>query len=94
VKEEVVVMFQGTFVLNDSAGAGSPADSALIQLKVDGVVQDGAPAIVYANHGGTHGFNFVTRVLTPGNHTARIQWRTDLGGSMCVGARSLVILHR
>jgi hypothetical protein len=94
VKEEVVVMFQGTFVLNTSSG-GSPADSGVIQLKVDGVVQDiGAPAIVYANHGGTHGFNFVTRVLTPGNHTARIQWRTDLGGSMCVGARSLVILHR
>jgi len=93
VNEEVVVMVQGTFVLNDSSG-GSPSDSGVIQLTVDGVPQIGAPAIVYANHGGTHGFNFITGALRPGNHTARIQWRTDLGGSMCVGARSLVILHK
>ena len=93
VNEEAVVMVQGTFALNDSS-VGSPSDSGVIQLTVDGVAQIAAPAIVYANHGGTHGFNFITGALRPGNHTARIQWRTDLGGSMCVGARTLVVLHK
>jgi hypothetical protein len=72
------VMFQGTFVLNTSSG-GSPADSGVIQLKVDGVVQDGPPAIVYANHGGSPGSS--PPVTTPPGSSG-----APTSGARCVSA--------
>src|SRR5205823_11999432 len=86
VNDEVVVMMQGTFVLNDSA-AGSPSDGGVIELTVGGVALIGAPAIVYANRGGTHRLNFVTGALRPGNHTPRSEWRHDAGGGVRVAGR-------
>jgi hypothetical protein len=91
VKAAVVVMFQGSIVQNGT----SPVDAGSIRLLVDGVVQQPDSVRVTSNHqGGTNGFNFVTTVLRPGTHTARIQWETDQGGAMCIDSRSLVILHK
>ena len=44
-----------------------------------------------ANERGAHAFNWQTAGLAAGSHTARIQWRTDLGGTLCVDARSMII---
>jgi hypothetical protein len=87
----VAVMFQGAFSLS-----GSAFDTGFIRLQIDGVTQ-GPGQIPVKNEGdltATHGFNWQSKTLTPGNHTARIQWRTDLNSSFCVDARSLIILHR
>ena len=92
VNDEAVAMFQGSFSLDDSGGT---FDTGFIRLTIDGVQQ--SPGVVPAiapGERGTHGFNWQTRPLAPGSHTARVQWRTDLGGRLCVDARSLIVLHK
>jgi hypothetical protein len=87
--EEVVAMFQGSLSLS-----GDPLDTGFIRLTIDGVGQ--TPGVVPAigeGERGTHGFNWQSAPLSPGIHRARVQWRTDLGGTLCVDARSLIILH-
>jgi hypothetical protein len=42
----------------------------------------------------THGFTFISDLLSPGNHTATLEWRDNGLGSGCVHARNLIILHR
>jgi hypothetical protein len=92
VNDEVVAMFTGSLSLGDDGGA---FDTGFIRLTIDGFQQ--TPGVVPAmgvNDRGAHGFNFQTSALTPGMHTARIQWRTDLGSTFCVDARSLIILSK
>ena len=89
VSEEVVVMFEGSLSLS-----GNPSDTGFIRLAIDGVQQ--TPGVVPAigeGERGTHGFNWQSTPLSPGLHRARVQWRTDLGGTLCVDARSLIVLH-
>jgi hypothetical protein len=89
VSNEVVAMFQGSLSLT-----GDPFDTGYIRLTIDGVGQ--TPGVVPAigvDERGTHGFNWQSAPLSPGRHRARVQWRTDLGGTLCVDARSLIILH-
>lgn len=90
--EEVVGMFQGALSLD---GSGGTFDTGFLRLRVDGVQQSpGEIPAIGANDRGTHGFNWQTMPLTPGSHTARVQWRTDLGSTLCVDARSLIVVHR
>jgi hypothetical protein len=92
VNDEAVAMFQGSFSLDTSGGA---FDTGFIRLTIDGVQQSpGVVPAIGAGESGTHGFNWQTRPLTPGSHTARVQWRTDLGSNFCVDARSLIVLHK
>ena len=72
-------------------------DTAFVRLTIDGVVQPvnvSVPIFAGSEGTNTHGFTWVSRSLAPGSHTARIQWRTDLGSTFCVDDRSLVVLHR
>lgn len=88
--DEVVVTFQGSASLS-----GESFDTGFVRLQIDGSTQEpGDVPLVGLDERGTHGFTWQTRSLSPGSHTARIQWRTDLGSSFCLDARSLVVLHR
>lgn len=92
--EEVVVTFQASW-----SGTAMQFDTAFVRLTIDGVVQPtnvSVPIFGGSQSTGTytHGFTWISKSLAPGNHTARIQWRTDLGSTFCVDDRSLVVLHR
>lgn len=90
--EEAVVMLQASFSLSRDG-----ADTAFVRLLVDNVIQgpgDQVPVQSLDDTGSTHGFNWQTRTLSPGSHTVRAQWRTDLGSSFCADARSLIVLHK
>lgn len=90
--DEVVVMFQGAFSMDTGGGA---FDTGFLRLTIDDVQQPpGVVPAVEPGSRGTHGFNWQSAPLTPGSHTARIQWRTDLGSQLCVDARSVIILHK
>jgi hypothetical protein len=85
----VVVMFSGSLSLS-----GDPLDTGFLRLTIDNVQQ--TPGVVPAIGSGELGaqaFNWQTAPLSPGSHTARIQWRTDLNGSFCADARSMIVLH-
>jgi hypothetical protein len=91
VNDEVVAMFTGSLSLDASGG---DFDTGFIRLTIDGVEQSpGEVPAIGAGDRGSHGFNFQSAPLAPGAHTARVQWRTDLAGTFCVDARSLIILH-
>jgi hypothetical protein len=92
VNDEVVAMFQGSLSLDSSGGT---FDTGFIRLTIDGAQQTpGVVPAIGADDRGTHGFNWQSSALRPGTHTARVQWRTDLGSNFCVDARSLIILHK
>jgi|GEM_PF-2845248 len=92
--DEVVVMFQGALNLD---GAGT-FDTGYVRLRIDNAVQGPGDQVPVRSPGSTetatHGFNWQSSSLSPGSHTARIQWRTDLGSTFCVDARSLIVLHK
>jgi len=88
-----IVMFQGEWIPNTGR--------AELRLLVDGVVQSGpgdSASPFAATEGAddrTAGFNFITDAQTNGiSHTAKIQWASVFGDSICVDERSLAILHR
>jgi len=92
-KSRSIVMFQGEWIPNTGR--------ALLRLLIDGVIQTGPGdnASPFAAHEGTqdatNGFNFITNQQTnAASHTAKIQWASVFGDSICVDERSLVILHR
>ncbi len=90
VSSAVVAMFQGALSLS-----GSQFDTGFLRLTVDGVQQTpGEVPAIGAEQRGTHGFNWQTRALSPGTHTARVQWRTDRGSQLCADARSLIVMHK
>jgi hypothetical protein len=90
--DQVVVMFQASATLS-----GQPFDTGFVRLTIDGTAQgpaDGLIPLIGVDERGSHGFTWQSKTLSQGSHTARIQWRTDLGSSFCVDARSLIVLHR
>ena len=90
--DEVVVTFQASW-----SGVTEQFDTAFVRLTIDGAVQPtnvSVPIFGGAEGTNTHGFTWISGPLSPGNHTARIQWRTDLGSTVCVDDRTLVVLHR
>ena len=89
---QAVVMFSGSLSLSDEGGA---FDTGFIRLTVDGVQQTpGEVPAVGVNGRGAYAFNFQTGSVSPGAHTARIEWRTDLASTFCVDARSLIVLGK
>jgi hypothetical protein len=88
----VVVTFSGSASLSGS----QQFDTGFLRLTIDGAQQ--TPGVVPFVAAGeltqSHAFTWQTRSLTVGQHTARVQWRTDLGSSFCLDARSLIVLHR
>jgi hypothetical protein len=86
----VAVMFSGSLSLS-----GDPSDTGYLRLLVDGVQQ--APGVIPAIGAGERGaqaFNWQTKPLAPGSHRVKISWRTDLHGSFCADARSMIMLHQ
>jgi hypothetical protein len=93
----VLVLFQGSWgkLVGNTAG--------FIRLTIDGVIQSGPgtgdgiltiPANGQTGSEGTRGFNFLSDPLAPGLHVARIQWRDNGAGQVCIGERSLIVLHK
>lgn len=81
-----VIQFSGALSLS-----GSQFDTGFLRLTIDGVQQGpGVVPAIGANERGAHAFNWQAP-LAAGSHTARIQWRTDLGGTLCADARSMII---
>jgi hypothetical protein len=99
--EPVVVDFVGSWPKPTS---GTPA-GAFIFLEIDnnrvdvtstngGVLVHEGTASSVSN--GTHGFNFVTDPVSPGNHVAKMRWADNVlsgSGTICVAERSMVIHH-
>jgi hypothetical protein len=91
----VVVMFQGQwFMPNEGV-------NVRVQLLIDNVVQSGANDILTVERpsgvslvDGTHGFNFVSNVLSSGAHTAKLQWRDNGVNFGCIARRTLIVLHK
>ena len=98
----VIVSFVGNWT---NPSGGGPADGAFIFLEIDGQRQDttstnggvlASPGHSNTVGNGTHGFNFVTNRLSPGNHVARMLWADNVlngSGTICVAERSLVVYH-
>jgi hypothetical protein len=91
----VIVMFEGEWF------TGIEGSAAFVQLAIDGVVQSGPRSVVAAftpfgaiPETETHGFNFISDALSPGSHTAAIQWADNGQGPYCVRVRSMLILHK
>lgn len=86
----VVVTLSAAASLSDT-----PFDTGFVRLVIDGQQQSpGVVPFVAAGERGSQAFTWQSRPLAVGSHTARIQYRTDLGSRFCVDARSLVVLHR
>lgn len=88
----VVVTFSGAASLSGSEAF----DTGFIRLTIDNAQQTPGevPFISVGESSSAHAFSWQTKSLSTGTHTARIQWRTDLGSSFCLDARSLLVLHR
>jgi hypothetical protein len=72
-----------------------------VRLLVDGAVQSGPTEVLVAQRpagnsltDGTHGFDFISNSLTPGTHTAKIQWHDNGVNSGCVANRTLIVMHK
>ena len=88
----VVVTFSGSASLSGSEAF----DTGFIRLTIDNAQQTpGEVPFIAADQSSTaNSFTWQTKSLAVGAHTARIQWRTDLGSSFCLDARALIVLHR
>lgn len=67
-----------------------------MRLLVDGAVQSGEVPVLLSDRD-SRSFNFVSQPLTPGSHTATIQWRIEMpyfASTGCVQARSLAVMHQ
>ncbi len=66
---------------------------AHLRAAVDGVA--GSPSDVIIANGyiaGVHGMTFVFPSVTAGNHTAKVQWGVDAGGTAYMGDRTLSVI--
>lgn len=81
----------GDIVINFSAEIWASAGARVfVRALVDGqttLPSDVLP--VRSGWSGSHSFAFVQRNVTAGDHTVKIQWSTDAGGTATVGDRSL-----
>ena len=90
----VIVMLQGQwFMPNEGV-------DVRIRLLVDGSMQTPTNVLMAQRPtgnsltDGTHGFDFVTDPLTPGTHTAKIQWHDNGVNQGCITNRTLTVLHK
>ena len=88
--DEVIAQFQASASLS-----GEDFDTGFVRLQVGSTVQSpGEVPLISANSQGAHGFTWQTAPVAAGSRTIRVQWRTDLGSTFCVDARSLIIQHK
>lgn len=74
---------------------GETFDTGFVRLRIgNATVPPGDIPFVGEGQRGAQSFTWESAPLTPGNYTIRVQWRTDLGSSFCVDARSLTVLHK
>ena len=73
-----------------------PFDTGFVRLTIDGTQQNPGvvPFVGVGETSESNAFTWQSQTLAVGSHTARVQWRTDLGSTFCLDARSLIILHR
>jgi hypothetical protein len=92
--DEVLVMF--TASMNMFPGPLGELDAARVRLTIDGTLiqQPLDVQVLGSDDEGTAAFNWHTNALTPGTHTARVQWTTGRGNQLCAQARSLVVLSK
>jgi len=91
----VIVLMQGQwFMPNEGV-------SVRIRLLVDGIVQSGPNNVLVVERptgvaltDGSYGFNFLSNPLTPGTHTAKIQWHDNGVSFGCISNRTLTVLHK
>ncbi len=95
-----IVLFQGRWFNN----TGDPA-RVRVRLAIDTVtnveedagmwtLQGGRIPIAPNQINGSSGMNWVTDSLTPGEHVATIQWRSQFGQEICVSRRTLIVIHK
>jgi len=90
----VIVLFQGAW------SDFTEGTAVFIRLTIDGVPVGPVGLAVNIRHARegdvleANGANFVSDPLTPGTHTATIQWADNGVGPGCVNVRSLIILHK
>ncbi len=74
---------------------GEAFDTGFVRLRIgNSTVPPGDIPFIGQGQRGAQSFAWESAPLTPGNYTIRVQWRTDLGSSFCVDARSLTVLHK
>lgn len=74
---------------------GQAFDTGFVRLRIGNTtVPPGDIPLIGQGQSGAQSFTWQSAPLSPGNYTVRVQWRTDLGSSFCVDARSLTILHK
>jgi hypothetical protein len=91
----VIVLMQGQwFMPNEGV-------EVRIRLMVDGIVQSGPNNVLVVERpngvaltDGSHGFNFLSNPLTPGTHTAKIQWHDNGVNFGCIANRTLIVMHK
>jgi hypothetical protein len=80
----------------DALGGAGGMD---VKLVLDGTI-DALPGIIAwtHDHGGiglsVQSFEFIYPAVTPGTHTARLQWRSTDGRSVQLGSRTLTVTHQ
>jgi hypothetical protein len=92
--DEVLVMF--TASMNMFPGTTGQIDAADIRLTIDGTLLQSPldVRVLESDDTGSVAFNWPTGALTPGAHTARVQWKTQNGNMLCAAARSLTVLTK
>jgi hypothetical protein len=91
----LIVLLQGEWFLpNDGV-------QVRVRLLIDGLVPSGPTDVLVAERPsgvaldfGTHGFNFVSDQLSPGTHTAKVQWHDNGVNFGCITQRSLIVMHK
>jgi hypothetical protein len=95
----VLVTFNATWATNSFNGD----NRAYVRLVIDDVVQPGPGSsfdlAIYQNSNYAinvaHGWTFISGRVTPGPHTATVQWATDnpSAGDVCTQDRVMVVHH-
>jgi hypothetical protein len=70
-----------------------------IRLLLDGTTEALPGVVAWTHdHGGVglsvQSFEFIYPAVTPGSHTARLQWRSTDGRSVELGRRTITVTHR
>ncbi len=91
--QPVIVLFQGEWT------SFMPGSGVLIQLAIDQFAQSAQINLAFRPSGEpdlveTHGFNFISDALAPGTHTAKILWKSNGAGQVCVRGRTMIVLHK
>ncbi|MEK7530433.1 MAG: hypothetical protein AAB573_01055 [Patescibacteria group bacterium] len=81
-----------------TAQIDAPGGNLDFRFLVDGLTQSGSGSGVVlkssALNSTNNSWNFISDAVSPGAHTATLQWRVIDGVQACIGSRSMIIHHR